>query len=235
MQKEGVDGAVADKKQDNREVYRWSTVVGEAVVPGDVVRLADWIAEHKVELVCWDFDQTAMTLHTGGYVCEANQELFDARIDGLSHHVAPGFRLFSRYLAKKLPEVRQAIVSFADDFSRNDPNPINASDSFVRMGGTDLIKTVISRGFSWPRPAFHVVSFYPDVANSVHQFSSKVPKNKAVHMHVASEQAGIMDHSKVLLIDNDMGNCSQARKQGYHAWLVAKQAGFDPHSIQILK
>lgn len=225
-----------EKKQTaSAVVYAWSISVAEAQVSKEVVLLSNWISEHHVELICWDFDQTAMTLHTGGYVCEANKALFDDRINALSHHVSPGFRLFSRYIFEVKPNVKQAIVSFADDFSRNDPNPINASDTCIKVGGTDLIKMILERGFSWPRPPFHIVSFYPDVANSVRQFSSPVPKNKAVHMHVACEQANILDHSKVLLIDNDINNCRQALKQGYRAWLVTKQAGFDPPSLTILK
>jgi hypothetical protein len=221
-------------------VYESEVVMGEALVPPELVRLAGWLEEHKVQVVCWDFDETAMNVHTGGFISETSVPQLQDRINQLSYKVAPHFRSFCRYLAIHHPTIKLAIVSFADDFSRRPSKPskppatTTTTAMATTVGGTNLISGVLERGFAWPRPSFYIVSFYPDVANSVGQFNSKVPQNKTMHLQLVAKRFGITQPSSMLLIDNDHKNCLAAAALGYHTWFVSKQAGFDPTSLIIL-
>jgi hypothetical protein len=239
-QSQGQEAAVRPAAAASVEVnagprYELEVDLPAARVPASIESLAQWISEHKVEVVCWDFDETAMRIHTGGFVRAASEPELQQRLDWLSHQVAPEFRLFSRYIERACPGVRQAIVSFADDFSRNDPPSVAAaSKSVARMGGTDLIKTVLERGFGWPRPAFRIVSFYPDVANSRQEFPHHVSKNKNVHMQQVAKHMGILSADRLLLIDNCPQNCHAAIEFGAYTWHVSASKGFDTNSLRIL-
>jgi len=209
-----------------------------ACVSDRVVELAKWISDHQISAVCWDFDETAMSIHTGGYLTDTSLKGLNKRVSDLTHQVAPGFRTFCRYVSLNLPNVQMAIASFADDFSRkdvksSDRKDVKSFDNF-RIGGTELIERVLKYGFGWPRPAFHIVSFFPEVANSVNQFATRVSNNKNMHLEQIAKQLKINDKSKILLIDNDMRNLLAAKENGHHAWYVKDQKGFDPETLVIL-
>lgn len=198
--------------------------MGELELPKEYVKLGQWLEEQKVQVVCWDFDETAMLVHTGGYINETSLTNLQQRVNDLSHQISPYFRSFTRYLQLKHPTIKHAIVSFADNFSRS-TNPNNTVNPNT-IGGTELICSVLHKGFSWPRPAFHIVSFYPDVANNLKQFNHKVPNNKTLHMQLVAKHFNIQQPSAMLLIDNDHNNCMTAASLGYHAWFVKKTSRF---------
>jgi hypothetical protein len=213
--------------------YKKEIVLAGASVGSRIQELCEWLVHNKIEMICWDFDQTIINIHSGGCIKDVD---LNSKIEVLAKQVSPDFRLLVSYLQFKHPQIKQSVVSFADNFDRNKSSSSLSSTTpsstvaLQSVGGTDLICAVLKQAFGWPRPEFHIVSFYPDVANSLQEFKTRVPNNKSVHMKIVQERAKLQPH-QILLVDNDINNCRNAIMSGCRAWFVKNQQGFDAKTI----
>lgn len=171
-----------------------------------------------VRLVCWDFDQTILAMHSGGHAAESE-------IVRLARAVSPSFLALSRALHDE--GIVQGIATFAD--AEHPAVREAAARGEWRLGGAALVEAVLRAHEGLRGVPFSICAFWPDLRNRAmarHEAAeSKLPDDKNAHLREIMRQTGFTEPRNVMLIDDSAHNIDVARRAGFETWLVDRRGG----------
>lgn len=192
------------RTSDSKSTRRWTITTSPAGCPVEDLANAyvDSLVGAGIKLVCWDFDETAMLIHTAG-------DSF-VSFEWLAEQLTSDFLHLSKALFRR--GVHQAVVSFNED------GAVVVGGAVV--GGVRVIAPVL--GHKLPQELMDdtpIFVFNPGLVVGA-------PPGKTWHLSQASAHFGIVDPNEILLIDDTEDNIPSANEMGIRTAWTGPASGF---------
>ena len=173
------------------------------------------VQKQGIQAVAFDFDLCAYTLHTGGALEFAPDELVQ-NVKHVMDHLSEDFVLMVEQLLQR--GVHVAIATYGDGIDNS------VTDKRVVLGGEALIRPVLnSRLGSKLASQIPIFALNPDWRNTE---NVKYPDGKTWHLQEVCRHFGLQP-PQVVLVDDTQKNVDLALGCGYHAVKVDPDVGFE--------
>jgi len=183
-------------------------------------------SEKEIKCVCWDFDYTILTVHTGGIVQDfIGEDGMREKMSYLASQVSPSFiKQFVYFFSKG---VKQCVVTFGDSSFNTEFDDKNKR----RVSGDKLVKMVFEayvqkEGLNLPENVkkalieMVVFGFLPDWRKNNSSTDEEKEKwrlnnNKNIHLEMSMKTFNV-NNSEIILIDDDLRNINCAKASGFN-------------------
>ncbi|GIX64456.1 p36 protein [Babesia caballi] len=177
------------------------------------------LEQHGFKYIASDFDATMISKHSGGY-CDPESDA-DVLSSVTEHFKAVGERL------KRSP-INLVIVTFSDD--------THVKDHPVYISGGRMVNKALELS-ACDAEIQKVYDFYPRFWEDPSRYkllglTAPMPKHKEYHLNQICADFGV-ELKEIILIDDDIYNCKNAKKIGAAALHVTRD-GFKLTEVELL-